>query len=811
MSGLGDLPSNLDCGVRLARSILPYLDNEDHVVSSSKTMASAAPVGNATPPAEKTAATQEATATPSQPAIPAALTAVIDKKAELAARKQDALHEAVARFNDVKEKLGGLEQAKAFFETYGADSLKRDEEDERIKPKEIELDSQIKDYSDRKIGLADRPDGFGASHVQDPAWDIEEPSEVEIASRLNTKDWQQLLNTTKMLHGGEVYGTNGFSSHAISASVGASTPYVGASVSASYSSESQESKSSADFSDRLEYTATYNFPRARVFLDELNLEVTAKCAEYLVKIQQAASKIQKNVSTNKPEDEDGAVTDANRLLTQFYARFGHIFACTVQIGGQLTSTKSAASFADVKEDQRRDAMQAAVAASVETRAVSVSSSYSQGSSQDAQNRQSNVNNASSLAWSARGGNTLLCANPAAWANSVSESKNWRVLEQDNIIALPELINKLEQTTDSGVLAWPDIANTFHTIAKSKFKEIPKLPVGTWTGKLKLETLDGRKVVIKDDQLCIADSGEDAIFHVLDADMDRRNEVDPQMPQLYADHPVFLVPGQTCARQSQAEGGQFAGLWVDGRSSDGKVKTDAGKTCRWSFRLGEALPTKDHPVAAERWAPDRFAIKHNDEVGLFCHSYWSGGSFTSCDAPPQFAPYVVKSDSDSQLRVFKTDTAIMSLQFTSTGMDLMKSDPGWAFLSSDRASIQSLIEASDVGQSSPSHEAQINTWRGLFTLTGGQTWRNVYELLLGVTPANRDATLQSVGDNLEALKSLTVAAISWSTAERLREWGVANKVDNLNPVHFKVKFVNWEGDRIVEQEPQAEEYGNGIFD
>ncbi|PPJ51458.1 hypothetical protein CBER1_09157 [Cercospora berteroae] len=384
------------------------------------------------------------------------------------------------------------------------------------------------------------------------------------------------------------------------------------------------------------------------------------------------------------------------------------------------------------------------------------------------------------------------------------------MEQDNIIALPELINQLERTTDSGVFAWPGIAKTFQTIAQKDFKKIPPVPLGTWTGKLRLETLDGRKVVIKDGQLCIADSGEDAIFQVLDADMDKRNDADPQMPQLYADHPVFLVPGKTCARQSQAEGGQFAGLWVDGRSSDGKVKTDAGKTCRWSFRLGEALPTKDHPVAAERWVPDRFAIKHNDEVGLFCHSYWSGGSSTSCNAPPRFAPYVVKIDSDSQLRVFKTGTDIISHLTT---MDLLKNDPGWAFLNSDRASIQSLIEASDIGQSSPSDEAQLNTWRGLFSLNSAQTWRNLYELIMGVTPANREITRQWAGDDLEGLKSLLVASIGSSIVEKLRDWGVANKVDDLYPVRFKVKFVNWDGDRVVEQEQQqqAEEWGDGMFD
>ncbi|KAF2210979.1 hypothetical protein CERZMDRAFT_98723 [Cercospora zeae-maydis SCOH1-5] len=78
-------------------------------------------------------------------------------------------------------------------------------------------------------------------------------------------------------------------------------------------------------------------------------------------------------------------------------------------------------------------------------------------------------------------------------------------------------------------------------AQNKFKQILRVPPGTWTGQLKFETLDGRQLVIKDGQLCISDSGEEAIFHVLDADMEKKNDADPQMPQLYADHPGFMSP------------------------------------------------------------------------------------------------------------------------------------------------------------------------------------------------------------------------------------------------------------------------------
>lgn len=101
-----------------------------------------------------------------------------------------------------------------------------------------------------------------------------------------------------------------------------STPYVGVGASASYSSESQDSQNKGDFADRQEYTATYNFPRARVFLDELNLEVTAVCAKHLVEIQNASKIIKQNIDNGAPADAGGAVSKASRLIGQFFARFG---------------------------------------------------------------------------------------------------------------------------------------------------------------------------------------------------------------------------------------------------------------------------------------------------------------------------------------------------------------------------------------------------------------------------------------------------------------------------------------------------------
>ncbi|KAM3421768.1 hypothetical protein BST61_g2146 [Cercospora zeina] len=399
---------------------------------------------------------------------------------------------------------------------------------------------------------------------------------------------------------------------------------------------------------------------ARLLLDELNLKVIAECAKYLRKYQEAGDKIKANLNTGKGADHGGAVFTASRLVAQLYARFGHIFACSFQLGGQLTASNAASSLAEVGLCRMLC-----------------------GSSVDDKTRDVDVKNTSSLIWSARGGKSLLCANPAAWANAVADPRNLLVMEQANMVALPELVSKLELSTDIGGRPWHTIGDTFSTIANNKFKEIPRVLPGTWTGKLKFETLDGGKVVTKDNQLCVSDPDEGTIFYIVDAEMKRQGETDPQMPQLYADHPIFLIPGKTYARQSSAEGGQSAGLWVDPKSNDEKIRTDTGNTC--------AMGTRSDGHPAQRRGRS------------LCHSHHSGGSFTSINLPPWFAPYVVKKASSAQLQVFKLDQNHFSNYWA---FEQITKDASWAFPDSNRASMQSLIQLSDLGQTSQDEDYPI---------------------------------------------------------------------------------------------------------
>lgn len=585
---------------------------------------------------------------------------------------------------------------------------------------------------------------------------------------------------------------SGFSSQAISASVGVSTPYVGASVEASHKSESSIQQNKGDFKDRMEYTATYNFPRARVFLDELNLEVTAECAKYLAKIQTAANKIKKNLDARKEADENDAVKEAIRLVKQFYARFGQIFACNVQLGGQLTTSKAADSFASTTEEEKRDAMQAAVAASVETKAVSASASYSTGTETEKKQKAMNIDSSSHLAWSARGGNSLLCANPAAWANSVSDYRQWRVMEQGDIVALPELISKLEISGSDGDLAWPSIADTFRVIAQNEFRKLDPIKPGTWTGKLRFETLDGKKIVLKDDKLIISDSGESTIFNVLDADKSQRTVADPQMPELWADHPVFLIPaagrsGNNYGRENMDKGGQFVGLNVDDNDRIG-VGEGAGigsGVCRWSLRLGEALIGRNNPTKAAQWVTNNPTIRHDAEVGLFCHSHYSGGTYTDKTKPtPLYAPFAVQ-DSNKQLKVFKLDPSWLADSAPAS----MKNDPRWAFLNSNRTSLQTLLEKSDLFQTNEDEDAQLEAYRSTFNMGDPTKWGPAHELVFGQTPEWCEAVKRYQPSVFDQVKQ-KYAGVLWMQVHMATiRWKQLNSVEDLDPLRLRVKFVN----------------------
>lgn len=180
-------------------------------------------------------------------------------------------------------------------------------------------------------------------------------------------------------------------------------------ASGGYKHEEQKSSSSGEFRNRKEYIATYSFPRARVFLDEYNLQVTPRCATLLAELRTAVAKVNENLRQKSHVDKDGALKSALAVRDRFYAEFGHIFATSFQLGGQLTGSKTSDSFAITNENAMRDAMKVSAAVSFSRLGVSGSVSASHEANDSIKNQSSAVGTASALAWSARGGNTLLAS------------------------------------------------------------------------------------------------------------------------------------------------------------------------------------------------------------------------------------------------------------------------------------------------------------------------------------------------------------------------------------------------------------------
>ena len=110
---------------------------------------------------------------------------------------------AVNKFGRIANALGGVDKAKAFFEIYGTEGFKPEAKKEKplINAEKVELDSKIKDYKDKRLGLPARPDGYGAKFTADPAWDFKTVDKLSIASALTASEWKEIMESSKMLHG----------------------------------------------------------------------------------------------------------------------------------------------------------------------------------------------------------------------------------------------------------------------------------------------------------------------------------------------------------------------------------------------------------------------------------------------------------------------------------------------------------------------------------------------------------------------------------------------------------------------------------
>ena len=181
---------------------------------------------------------------------------------------------------------------------------------------------------------------------------------------------------------------NAFSAKSLEAMVGGGSPMISASASAGIKSESSRGSGSSEGGQKKEYHATYNFPRVRLFLDENTLTVSKYCKNALMALKSA------------PTLDN---------LRQFQLRFGVIFAQEVVLGGRLESTKAADSQSNSANSSAKDALKASLGAALSYGPASASMNAS------TEDQTSNATNSgkqqgrSAISYTARGGDTLLCA------------------------------------------------------------------------------------------------------------------------------------------------------------------------------------------------------------------------------------------------------------------------------------------------------------------------------------------------------------------------------------------------------------------
>ncbi|KAJ5312268.1 hypothetical protein N7508_003098 [Penicillium antarcticum] len=153
-----------------------------------------------------------------------------------------------------------------------------------------------------------------------------------------------------------------------------------------------------------------------------------------------------SISAGSLSDEDwDRVKDkeTEEALIEFYQNFGHFFATNVELGGKLFATEQFTSEDKASTSEKANAMKISAALSFSSPWVQGSASYSN----DKQHAESESKQTSSmskaLSWEAVGGDTTLCNNPPAWCSTVKPFRNWRVINQKDVMPIGDFIGTFD--------------------------------------------------------------------------------------------------------------------------------------------------------------------------------------------------------------------------------------------------------------------------------------------------------------------------------------------------------------------------------
>ncbi|KAL8784742.1 MAG: hypothetical protein Q9213_003773 [Squamulea squamosa] len=241
-----------------------------------------------------------------------------------------------------------------------------------------------------------------------PLWEVCDDSKIKI---------ETIASTIQL-----VSAQQGFSNTSVEAAVATSVLSITAGGSAGFATNSSTSRSAETGEKSEQMHATYEFPRVRLYLDEDSVTLSGDCADAIA-----------NITSTK----------SYQALKDFYCNYGHLFVTRVKLGGRLRATRFLSASEAKSMYSTQNAWKASIASSFSSGTTSGEVKASTESA--SQNDQTSASTAlhESICWEAHGGNTTLANNPSAWCNTVENFWFWRIVDQEVVLPIEEVISKLK--------------------------------------------------------------------------------------------------------------------------------------------------------------------------------------------------------------------------------------------------------------------------------------------------------------------------------------------------------------------------------
>ncbi|KAK4171045.1 hypothetical protein QBC36DRAFT_305568 [Triangularia setosa] len=282
----------------------------------------------------------------------------------------------------------------------------------------------------------------------------------------------------------------GFSSTAIEANASGS-PF-GKSISASAALSDENSFSKKSLTEETDFTleVAYKFPRVAIDLSPRYLQLSDECEEAIKNIKSDFDKI------------------------QFVNDYGDAFPTKVVLGGFLRSSRKVRVKTDEQLEAAKEETKKAAGLGFASPQVSFGMNYAKTTSDTNTSSSGQTIGNAALTWEARGGDTVLCSNPSAWASTVKDYRYWRITEQSQTVSLVRIIegidpnmshkvefpNQNDKLPDNGdiselidkatnLLAGPSTSMPMEIVTKAYQKDADKKGYNAWLKKEQVTDYD----------------------------------------------------------------------------------------------------------------------------------------------------------------------------------------------------------------------------------------------------------------------------------------------------------------------------------